>query len=40
MLDNYLKRAIEQVGGHHPQLLDEAFSWHLRLIKTGTMQEN
>lgn len=40
MLDNYLKNAIGQVGGHHPQLLDEAFSWHLRLIKTGTMQEN
>jgi len=40
MLANYLKRAIEKAGGHHPQLLDEAFSWHLRLIKTGTMQEN
>lgn len=40
MLDNYLKRAIMQVGGHHPQLLEEAFSWHLRLIRTGTMEEN
>jgi succinyl-CoA:acetate CoA-transferase len=39
-LDNYLKHAIKQVGGHHPQLLDEAFSWHIRLIRTGTMQEN
>ncbi|MHB1314537.1 MAG: acetyl-CoA hydrolase/transferase C-terminal domain-containing protein [Christensenellales bacterium] len=39
MLDNYLKRAIEQVGGHHPQLLEEGFSWHIRLSKTGTMQE-
>lgn len=33
----YLNKAIEQVGGHHPVLLSEAFSFHSRLKETGTM---
>ena len=38
-LKAYLDRAIEEAGGHHPQLLAEAFSWHIRLKKTGKMLE-
>ncbi|WP_394266326.1 acetyl-CoA hydrolase/transferase C-terminal domain-containing protein [Anaerotignum sp.] len=38
-LKEYLIRAKQQVGGHHPQILEEAFSWHIRLQQTGTMQE-
>lgn len=37
-LRDYLERAKTQVGGHHPQLLEEVFSWHIRLKQTGTMQ--
>lgn len=33
---DYFNRA-RAAGGHHPVLLDEALSWHLRLKKTGTM---
>lgn len=36
-LRDYLHRAQESVGGHHPVLLDEAFSWHLALKEQGTM---
>lgn len=36
-LEEYLNRAIRQAGGHHPQLLEEAFQWHLRLLETGSM---
>lgn len=36
-LQAYFDRARKEVGGHHPQLLEEAFSWHIRLKKTGTM---
>lgn len=39
-LTDYLDRAIREVGGHHPQLLREAFSWHLRLKETGSMLEH
>ena len=35
-LRDYFDRACKK-GGHHPQLLDEAFSWHLRLKEKGTM---
>jgi acyl-CoA hydrolase len=37
MLRGYLKRALAAVGGHHPQLPDEAFAWYRRLKETGTM---
>ena len=35
-LRSYLDRAAA-AGGHHPVLLDEALSWHIRLKKTGSM---
>lgn len=37
-LSDYLRRA-EAMGGHHPVVLREAFSWHLRLAEKGTMRE-
>lgn len=37
-LKSYFERA-KLKGGHTPHLLDEAFSWHLRLEKTGTMKK-
>lgn len=36
-LSDYFRRA-EKRGGHEPHLLDEAFSWHLRLKNEGTMR--
>ena len=39
-LAQYLHNCIRQSGGHQPQLLQEAFSWHLRLKETGTMKES
>jgi succinyl-CoA:acetate CoA-transferase len=39
MLRSYLERAIKHVGGHVPHLLEEAFSWHIRFQKTGSMKE-
>jgi succinyl-CoA:acetate CoA-transferase len=38
-LFDYYRRACEKTGGHLPHLLDEAFSWHLKHSKTGTMQK-
>ena len=38
MLLDFLDRAAKQTGGHHPQLLREAFSWHIRFQETGTMR--
>lgn len=38
-LYSYLRKSIKNAGGHQPQLLREAFSWHLRLQETGTMRE-
>ncbi|MCA5006054.1 succinate CoA transferase [Sphingobacterium bovistauri] len=38
-LQSYFDRACER-GGHTPHLLEEAFSWHLRLSETGTMKKN
>lgn len=35
----YLEKAVHEVGGHHPQLLREAFAWHIRLGETGSMRE-
>lgn len=37
-LQSYFDRARER-GGHTPHLLEEAFSWHLRLAETGSMKE-
>ena len=36
MLD-YFERACQR-GGHTPHLMDEAFSWHVRLEQTGSMK--
>jgi succinate CoA transferases len=36
-LNDYFKRACAR-GGHTPHLLDEAFSWHTRRHRTGSMQ--
>jgi len=36
-LRSYFNRAVREVGGQTPHLLDEAFSWHSRLKKTGSM---
>lgn len=36
-LRDYLTRAKEKTGGHHPVLLDEALSWHIALKEQGTM---
>ena len=38
LLWDYYKRAEKEVGGHIPILLNEAFSWHLRLKERGTMK--
>lgn len=37
-LQSYFDRACER-GGHTPHLLEESFSWHLRLGETGTMKK-
>lgn len=37
-LEAYLDRAKRECGGHHPQLLGEAFSWHIKLKETGSMR--
>ncbi|EFK57140.1 Propionyl-CoA:succinate CoA transferase [Sphingobacterium spiritivorum] len=37
-LQSYFDRAKER-GGHTPHLLEEAFSWHIRLSETGTMKK-
>ena len=36
-LTAYLQAAREQIGGHHPQLPEEAFDWYRRLKDEGTM---
>lgn len=35
----YLEKAVREAGGHHPQLLREAFAWHIRLQEMGSMLE-
>ena len=37
-LQSYFDRACER-GGHTPHLLEEAFSWHIRLSETGSMKK-
>lgn len=36
---DYFERAKDQVGGQTPHLLEEAFSWHVRLKQTGSMKK-
>ena len=38
LLRDYYLRACRR-GGHTPQLLQEAFAWHLRYEQSGTMLE-
>ena len=38
-LQSYFDRACAR-GGHTPHLLEEAFSWHIRLAETGSMKKN
>jgi succinyl-CoA:acetate CoA-transferase len=35
---DYLRRAVAEVGGHHPHILSEVFAWHQRLKETGSMR--
>ncbi|WP_134090707.1 succinate CoA transferase [Olivibacter sp. XZL3] len=37
-LQSYFDRAVAEVGGQTPHLLDEAFLWHKRLKETGSMK--
>jgi succinyl-CoA:acetate CoA-transferase len=37
-LQDYYDRACAQRGGQTPHLLEEAFSWHIRLKEAGTMK--
>lgn len=37
-LQSYFDRACQR-GGHTPHLLEEAFSWHLRLTESGSMKK-
>jgi succinyl-CoA:acetate CoA-transferase len=39
MLEDYFERAVKGAPGlHTPHLLDEALSWHVRYLRTGTME--
>ncbi len=38
-LQSYFNRARQECGGHTPHLLEEAFSWHTRFKKTGSMKQ-
>lgn len=38
LLKEYLHKAISETGGHEPHLLDDAFSFHLRYTRTGSMK--
>lgn len=37
LLRDYLERSTQHTGGDTPHMLSEAFSWHQRLMDTGTM---
>jgi succinyl-CoA:acetate CoA-transferase len=37
-MQDYYNRAAER-GGHTPHIIEEAFQWHVNLIKTGTMNQ-
>lgn len=34
---DYAERAEKQIGGHEPQLLEEALSWHINYLNKGSM---
>lgn len=38
MLKDYLNKALQGKYKHTPHVLNEALSWHQRLVETGTMQ--
>jgi succinyl-CoA:acetate CoA-transferase len=39
MLKDYYQRALNSSPGKHtPHLIDEAFAWHLRFQRTGSMK--
>ena len=39
MLKDYYRRALEfSPGKQTPHLLEEAFSWHLRYMRSGSMR--
>jgi succinyl-CoA:acetate CoA-transferase len=38
LLNNYFERAMAQMGGHEPQLLDDPFPFHRKLKETGKMK--
>lgn len=38
LLWDYFNRAVKQTGKHTPHILQEAFSWHVRFLETGTMK--
>jgi len=38
ILREYFQRAMQEAGGHEPQLPDEALSFHRRFLKTGSMK--
>ncbi len=38
LLESYLKKARQEVGGHEPQIMEEASSFHLRLKAKGSMK--
>jgi succinyl-CoA:acetate CoA-transferase len=39
LLQDYFQRAAKEGGGHEPHLLEEAFSFHQRFLKTGSMKK-
>ena len=39
LLSDYLNNAVAETGGHEPHLLAEAFSFHLRYARTGSMRK-
>ena len=34
----YYEKAVKEVGGHTPHILEEAFKFHTRLKETGSMK--
>ena len=39
LLRDYLNKAVCKTGGHEPHLLQQAFSFHLRYVRTGSMRK-
>ncbi len=37
LLADYFKRAVATRAGQTPHILEEAFDWHVRRLKTGSM---